>query len=367
MAGIEELSEDTSTTITQMRKHLINSDILTDVTFLIGPNKIPIKAHKAFLASASQVFLRQFCGQFENDGVIDTPDIEEESFMLLLNHIYGQQIDLTIDNVFGVLYCAEKYMMGELKVLCQTYLMKNTVSSNLLEVFEQNQILNNPCVNSLCLNEITTNPYDYFAHPQFLRLSKITFAKIVQSRKINCTVKDLQEITLKWLNEACNQNYTDLNYKAYETLNGFGIEQSCLIEKLLTDNIKLFTMPGKVVFCCINSAMKTKIINLRHGMSLHGIGVMIGVINDGNSNDSEVMKITIQQDQRIHYDSQLLVRQTNTITIVPIMFSKITVEDPDAWSFKISFAEYRTRFSYDDSFLFYILMADHRPVYQKPI
>jgi BTB/POZ domain len=62
-----------------------NVDALPDVTFLVGPEKKEFKAHKIFLATASEVFEAMFSKKFETgEGetkVVVVEDIEEGPFL----------------------------------------------------------------------------------------------------------------------------------------------------------------------------------------------------------------------------------------------------------------------------------------------
>jgi len=57
---------------------------MCDVTFYVGDNLTPIKAHKFMLASASPVFYSMFNGLIAETGDVDIPDIEANIFKDML-------------------------------------------------------------------------------------------------------------------------------------------------------------------------------------------------------------------------------------------------------------------------------------------
>jgi hypothetical protein len=71
--------------------YMLEQQLMCDVTFLVGPDQIPIKAHKYMLASASPVFYSMFEGPFAEKGEVIIPDIEREVFQdsdhRVLSHI----------------------------------------------------------------------------------------------------------------------------------------------------------------------------------------------------------------------------------------------------------------------------------------
>ncbi|VDI68394.1 Hypothetical predicted protein [Mytilus galloprovincialis] len=96
-----------------------------DVTFRIGEDKTPVKAHKYMLSTRSQVFHTMFEGPMSETGDIDIPDIDTNTFDLILKYIYTDSSIISNDNVENVLY-AYQYHMDELRQLCVSYIKKNT-------------------------------------------------------------------------------------------------------------------------------------------------------------------------------------------------------------------------------------------------
>ena len=65
--------------------HMLENDILCDVTFKTGENLTEIKAHKFILVSRSRVFEAMFCGALaEPEASVTIPDIEADIFKMLL-------------------------------------------------------------------------------------------------------------------------------------------------------------------------------------------------------------------------------------------------------------------------------------------
>ena len=57
---------------------------MTDVTFIVGKDKVPIEAHKFMLASASEVFHAMFYGSLPEGDCVTIPSSNPEAFCLML-------------------------------------------------------------------------------------------------------------------------------------------------------------------------------------------------------------------------------------------------------------------------------------------
>lgn len=75
----------TKANIRERNAAMINNELMSDVTFLIGPSKKPIYAHKYVLCVGSGVFYAMFYGNLaESKKVIEIPDVEPVAFLALL-------------------------------------------------------------------------------------------------------------------------------------------------------------------------------------------------------------------------------------------------------------------------------------------
>ena len=64
--------------------YMQQNELMCDVTFHVGANRTPIKAHKYMLASASPVFYSMFEGPMAETGDVSIPDIEASIFKDIL-------------------------------------------------------------------------------------------------------------------------------------------------------------------------------------------------------------------------------------------------------------------------------------------
>ena len=89
------------------------------------PVRVP--AHKFVLAISSPVFEAMFYGQMAEKGEeVELPDTDSHSLLEFLRFVYSDEVNLTSDNVFAVLYLADKYIVPCLAAKCWSFIDKNT-------------------------------------------------------------------------------------------------------------------------------------------------------------------------------------------------------------------------------------------------
>ena len=157
------------------------STIPTDVKFVIAHCGSVVEAHKFVLAMGSPVFMKQFYGLLkETDEMVSVKETNKESFAVMIDFLYGKEIDLKTKNVeelFDVANVAEKYhinsLMDAVKKVVEDYPLK-----------EDNVVV---CA-SLALQ------YDQFEAPS--RALLMNCAKFLKS--ILKTVKDFEAFAEKY-------------------------------------------------------------------------------------------------------------------------------------------------------------------------
>ena len=71
-------------TLPERINHMLQNELMCDITFYLGDNRTPIKAHKCMLATASPMFYSMFYGPIAETGDVDIPDINANIFQDML-------------------------------------------------------------------------------------------------------------------------------------------------------------------------------------------------------------------------------------------------------------------------------------------
>jgi len=141
---VEENWQTTRPTIRERSKFILNSDLFSDVKFVIGRTdgesesnrgRQVIPAHKFVLSISSPVFEAMFYGELaETRDSIELPDCEYDSLLELFRYMYSDEVNLSESNVMAVLYLAKKYMVPSLADKCMAYLENNVDPSDVFSV-----------------------------------------------------------------------------------------------------------------------------------------------------------------------------------------------------------------------------------------
>ena len=125
---------------------MLNNDLFSDVKFVVrqsngeSESKQVIPAHKFMLSIGSPVFEAMFYGELaETRDSIELPDCEYESLLEFFRYMYSDEVNLSGNNVMGVLYLAKKYMVPSLAEKCSEYLQDHLDPSNVLSILQSAQ------------------------------------------------------------------------------------------------------------------------------------------------------------------------------------------------------------------------------------
>jgi hypothetical protein len=250
---------------------MVNCDRFSDVTFLIGPEKLPVKAHKAFLVAASEVFEKMFCGTLQEANEIVIPDMKQIEFLAMLDYIYASELRLTPETMMGVLYASQKYMLDDLKAECEQFIAQNISKSNALEIFNEIQLYESLVIDGICFEVILRNPLHFFRNAKFLELNGDVIKKIVKQPAINCTTDDLKSAVIVWLKKQHGAKITDSNF--FEML-----ESKLGLTTIDFENKKFFKAKLDVMDALYDKlSYGSTTIFRKNNILLHGIGLYVGV------------------------------------------------------------------------------------------
>jgi leucine-zipper-like transcriptional regulator 1 len=106
-------------TLQEDLKNLVNSDVISDVTFIVEGR--PIRAHRV-LCLRSPFFRNMLTGEYleSRASEIVIPDISYETFLLVLSYIYCDSIEgVTINNAMEVFQAADRFDLERLKLFSE--------------------------------------------------------------------------------------------------------------------------------------------------------------------------------------------------------------------------------------------------------
>ena len=124
--------QTTKETFRDRTAFMFNNELMSDIKFVVGESdsrQVRIPAHKFVLAISSPVFQAMFYGQMAEKGEeVELPDTDSHTLLEFLRFVYCDEVNLTADNVFAVLYLADKYIVPSLAAKCWSFIDANTTA-----------------------------------------------------------------------------------------------------------------------------------------------------------------------------------------------------------------------------------------------
>ncbi|XP_063436923.1 BTB/POZ domain-containing protein 2-like [Mytilus trossulus] len=192
--------------------YTFKSEIKCDVTFRIGEDKTIVKAHKYILSTRSQVFHTMFEGPMSETGDIDIPDIDTNTFDLILEYIYtDSSSNISHENVENVLYAAEKYMLTNLKKACETFLKKSLSSDVAAKYLDTAYQYHMDELKKLCVSYLKENTRNCLQSDYAAKLPTECIEIILMSDYLTCSETELCMFFMRWMEMQCQINNRETN------------------------------------------------------------------------------------------------------------------------------------------------------------
>ena len=163
--------------------NLFDNSQLDNVTFIVGPDKEKIPGNRTVFALQSPVLQAMLFGNMieaKSDEIVIS-DITPQSFKFLKDLFYGNEKDLNVDVVCGVLYACKKYLLIDLECECYKFI-ENVSDLNDWWKLMQSQTLN------------TSKDIDMT--DALIRKSKVL---INNSEKVSTNIDGLIKINPEWV------------------------------------------------------------------------------------------------------------------------------------------------------------------------
>lgn len=146
-------------------EQFLGSEKFSDVSFATADDT-KIHAHKCILVSKSEAFLTVFEKEM-CDNIIDVKGIDFETLGEMLRFIYINKVENLSKVARQLLFCAEKYGLTDLKLLCETQICSDICSSNALDLVSYAESHNLTKLRKMAINYIVANMKEVVNAPNF--------------------------------------------------------------------------------------------------------------------------------------------------------------------------------------------------------
>ncbi|KAJ8673173.1 hypothetical protein QAD02_004435 [Eretmocerus hayati] len=163
-------------------EELFLNPIFSDVKFIVEGQEISV--HKSIIAVNCSVFRVMFESQMKelDEDIVRIDDIPYQAMYELLRFIYTGKVENLDALATDILIAAGKYLMEDLKVLCENHLAERLSLENIVEMTNLSSQYNASHLKRKCINYITQHSAKITKSPLFdiSKLDADTVRKIFQ-------------------------------------------------------------------------------------------------------------------------------------------------------------------------------------------
>ncbi|KAH7702131.1 hypothetical protein AAVH_18554 [Aphelenchoides avenae] len=185
--------------------HLLSEKEKFDVMFVVGlEEKETFGANSLILSAASEVFDKNFYGQFEKPSIekpliVEIPDGTPAGFRVLLEYIYWDRAALTGGNVSSVLYLSKKYLLTNLYQQAVHFLVQLISASTVLHILPMSELFEE--LQERCLEVFDKNAKKLLASKEFLQLSPYLVGRILSRDTLEIDEMTVFKHAVEWAKE----------------------------------------------------------------------------------------------------------------------------------------------------------------------
>nr|XP_046165005.1 BTB/POZ domain-containing protein 6-B-like isoform X2 [Oncorhynchus gorbuscha] len=194
-------------TLRERNALMFNNELMADIHLIVGPpgesQKVPV--HKYVLAVGSSVFCAMFYGDLAEESEIHIPDVEPAAFLILLNYMYSDAIDLEADTVLATLYAAKKYIVPALAKACVTFLETSLEAKNACVLLSQSRLFEEPELTQRCWEVIDAQAELALGSEGFCEIDLQTLKIILQRETLNTKEVVVFDAMMSWATAECKR------------------------------------------------------------------------------------------------------------------------------------------------------------------
>ncbi|XP_055694543.1 BTB/POZ domain-containing protein 3-like [Lutzomyia longipalpis] len=178
--------------------------ILSDMTFIVGPDETHIPGHRFVLSLVSPTF--ESC-----DKEIRIADFQVGVFMEFLDYIYSGEVTLSDGTVLEILKLAHRYSINFLVRDCVNFLRRNIKVANVLLCLELGINLDVKDLTFECLDVIADFTLAVMQQEAFLAITRETLRHILELEITICTEYEIFQGAMRWAEAECNRQNIESN------------------------------------------------------------------------------------------------------------------------------------------------------------
>ncbi|XP_070498502.1 kelch-like protein 41 [Chironomus tepperi] len=180
----------------KVRESLLDNEFMSDVTFILGKEGTPLKAHKIFLMTSSSVMYKLLSKSTDQQLNFQIQQISQPTMMEICRYAYTDEVRLTADNMLEIFFAASKFEMKILTEKAVDFICKQMNDKTVFKILKSNQTHHNLRINMKCFEYIEKNYQLCLENPDLVRISGELLRTILTTCKIS--PKSAMSAIKKW-------------------------------------------------------------------------------------------------------------------------------------------------------------------------
>ncbi|CAB3380949.1 Hypothetical predicted protein [Cloeon dipterum] len=173
--------------LVKKNKYLMENDLMTDCTILVGPDREPLKAHRLFMSRSSPIFAAYLRN---NTNTIHLDDLSPDDFHAIQRYLYqGSFCTTDVEEACRLLRHAKRYQIGAFEEKLKSSLWVNMYPDQVWTTYKCAVETNDNFLIQAALNVISWRTEELISDPEFLQLPHSALAQILQMRTMNLTTR----------------------------------------------------------------------------------------------------------------------------------------------------------------------------------
>ncbi|KAL9981958.1 hypothetical protein ACROYT_G010729 [Oculina patagonica] len=136
---------------------------------------------------------------------IELPDCEYESLLELFRYMYSDEVNLSGNNVMGVLYLAKKYIVPSLADTCTTYLQVHLDQLNVFSILSYAQKYDEKTLVDRCWEVIDKQTEEAVKSDAFATIERSLLEALVKRDTLNIKEVNLFKAVNLWATKECER------------------------------------------------------------------------------------------------------------------------------------------------------------------
>lgn len=137
--------------------------------------------------------------------IVKIDDVSIDAFKEFLQFFYCDQIKVTMENVYEVVYLGKKYLVDECVSICERFLKEKLADDNVCMIYELAIRFDLFELQHVCEAHIAKHSNAVFQTEYFIECKKVLLGRILRLNTLTCTENVVFSACMEWVKAASKQ------------------------------------------------------------------------------------------------------------------------------------------------------------------